>query len=174
MKCVIQYIMYNPNILGRRLIQTFNSAPADAPRSLISFLSFSRPSTPPSLYQSLVHWSRVASAFCCRLNRLVLDDRSKILTTSGERRDAQPGRERRRPDRSTGLHRVDAPLDKGEPWLTALVDQVRISPIAHTNISVCLQVCYDETVRRLRLPASLSHLLFSSHYFLNSVIMQIY
>ncbi|KAJ4948343.1 hypothetical protein JOQ06_019878, partial [Pogonophryne albipinna] len=43
----------------------------------------------------------------------VLDDRSKILTTSGEKLDAQPGRERRRPDRSTGLHRGDAPLDKG-------------------------------------------------------------
>ncbi|KAK1905627.1 ATP synthase subunit b, partial [Dissostichus eleginoides] len=43
----------------------------------------------------------------------ILDDRSKILTTSGEKLDAQPGRERRRPDRSTGLHRGDAPLDKG-------------------------------------------------------------
>ncbi|KAI9535406.1 hypothetical protein NQZ68_002960 [Dissostichus eleginoides] len=43
----------------------------------------------------------------------VLDDGSKILTTSGEKLDAQPGRERRRPDRSTGLHRGDAPLDKG-------------------------------------------------------------
>ncbi|CAG6017053.1 unnamed protein product [Menidia menidia] len=52
-----------------------------------------------------------------------MDDRSKILTTSGEKRDAQPGWERRRPDRSTGLHRRDAPLDKGEPCLTARVDQ---------------------------------------------------
>lgn len=65
------------------------------------------------LHQILVYWSRVTSAFCCRLNRLVLDDRSKILTTSGEKLDAQPWRERRRPDWSTGLHRGDAPLDKG-------------------------------------------------------------
>lgn len=82
------------------------------------------------LYQFVAHWSRVASSFCCRLNRLVLDDRSKILTTSGEKQDAQPGRQRRRPDRSTGLHRRVAPLDKGEPCLTARVDQVRISPSA--------------------------------------------
>lgn len=67
-----------------------------------------------NLYQSLVHWSRLASAFCCRLNRLVLDDRSKILTTSGERRDAQPVRERRRPDRSTGLRRLGCTIRQGE------------------------------------------------------------
>lgn len=113
------------------------------------------------LYQSLVHWSRLASAFCCRLNRLVLDDRSKILTTSGERRDAQPGRERRRPDRSTGLHRVDAPLDKGEPCLTALVDQVRISPSCLILMLVFVfQVWYNKTVRRLQLPACISEFSF--------------
>ncbi|AWP13941.1 Paired box protein Pax-2a [Scophthalmus maximus] len=65
----------------------------------------------------------VTSTCMLRQPDTVLDDRSKILTSSGEKRDAQPGRERRRPDRSTGLHRGDAPLDKGEPCLTALVDQ---------------------------------------------------
>lgn len=168
--------MYNPNKLGRTLIQILfliqHLLMLRVLWFLFSLFLVPPPPHPPPLYQSLVHWSRVASAFCCRLNRLVLDDRSKILTTSGERRDAQPGRERRRPDRSTGLHRVDAPLDKGEPWLTALVDQVRISPIAHTNISVCLQVCYDETARRLRFPASLSHFLFSSHYFLKDFFLK--
>lgn len=104
---------------------SFNSAPATLFCSLISLLFSSS-----FLYQFVAHWSRVASSFCCRLNRLVLDDRSKILTTSGEKQDAQPGRQRRRPDRSTGLHRRDAPLDKGEPCLTARVDQVRISPSA--------------------------------------------
>lgn len=84
---------------------SFFAAPATL--CVLWFLFFSQ------LYQFLVHWSKVASSFCCRLNRLVLDDRSKILTTSGEKHDAQPGRERRRPDRSTGLHRGDAPLDKG-------------------------------------------------------------
>lgn len=108
------------------------------------------------LYQFLVHWSRVASPFCCRLNRLVLDDRSKILTTSGEKHDAQPGRERRRPDRSTGLHRGDGPLDKGEPCLTALVDQVRISPSASYKCQclfagVCMVRAWTTTVWRLSL-----------------------
>ncbi|KAK2824343.1 hypothetical protein Q5P01_021518 [Channa striata] len=89
------------------------------------------------LYQFLGHWSRVASSFCCRLNRLVLDDRSKIRTNSGEKHDAQPGRERRRPDRSTGLHRGDAPLDTGEPWLTALVDQFHLkSPAVNDSATV--------------------------------------
>lgn len=113
------------HINGQFFTVSFNSAPATLFCSLISLLFSSS-----FLYQFVAHWSRVASSFCCRLNRLVLDDRSKILTTSGEKQDAQPGRQRRRPDRSTGLHRRVAPLDKGEPCLTARVDQVRISPSA--------------------------------------------
>lgn len=46
------------------------------------------------------------------------------MKSSGERQDAQPRRERRRPDRSSGLHRRNGPLDREKPWLTALVDQV--------------------------------------------------
>ncbi|CAB1439764.1 unnamed protein product [Pleuronectes platessa] len=72
----------------------------------------------------------------------VLDDRSKILTTSVEKRGAQPGRERRRPDRSTGLHRGDAPLDKGEKHGSQpLVDQV-CAGCAVWDQTVCrLQLC---------------------------------
>lgn len=80
------------------------------------------------LYQSVAHWSRVASSFCCCLNRLVLDDRSKILTTSGEKRALPAGEGAREAGQIYwAASGGDAPLDKGKPCLTARFDQVRIS-----------------------------------------------
>lgn len=143
----------------------------DATCSLISFLLvFFLPGS-LNLYQSLVHWSRLASAFCCRLNRLVLDDRSKILTTSGERRDAQPVRERRRPDRSTGLRRLGCTIRQGEShgsqrWS---IRQAFLPQL----ILILVFVCRCAAGPKLRgccssLPASASHLLF--YYFLSKFL----
>lgn len=136
---------------------SFNSAPPTLFSLIYIFFFF--------LYQSLVHWSRVASSFCCRrLNRLVLDDRSKILTTSGEKHDAQPGRERRRPDRSTGLHRGDAPLDKGRamPHSAGRPGKDFFSLcLILMSAFVCRYVgctVWDKTVRRL--PANMAGFLF--------------
>lgn len=135
-------------LLSDSLFLSFTVLPNSTPVSslVLWFLFFSL------LYQIVAQWSKVASSFCCRLNRLVLDDRSKILTTSGEKRDAQPGRERRRPDRSIELHRGDAPLDRGEPCLTAPLDQVRISPSVsdwcqHLFAGMLVTLCGENTLR---------------------------